>query len=181
MSVSPGGSARPTCGVCGRSYKSQVYLRRHEQVHEGATRCPACRQVYSSVSNLANHMRVVHGLPLPRGRTIRGRRQLARERMMNALSGGSGGGAPGGGAQQAEEEDPDVEFSPPLAGTPGGRGRGRSRGGRRPMQQESVPGVLADEERPRRGGSPPEEEGEEDEVWPEASQQMLLSHFVGDQ
>ena len=86
LSATPvlGLDSRSTCGVCGRSYKSIKYLRRHQQMHEGSTRCPACLQVYSSISNLQQHMRNVHNLPLPEGLTPRSRNRLARKLMLQA-------------------------------------------------------------------------------------------------
>ncbi|KAF0311678.1 Fez family zinc finger protein 1 [Amphibalanus amphitrite] len=109
--------ARPTCKVCGRSYKSLVYLRRHEPVHRGATRCPVCLQVYSSISNLTQHMRSVHDLPLPEGITPRSQKRLAREAFHRRIQ---------EGAEPAGAED-DGEGS---AGSGAASGRGRGRGQR---------------------------------------------------
>ena len=141
--------------MCGRSYKSLVYLRRHESVHQGTTRCPACNQVYSSVSNLQQHMRSVHDLPLPEGRTARGRRRLAREALMGRLSEDRAREALIGLGQGDEGRDGGGE-----RGTGRGRGRGRGR-----------PGGPAKAE---------EETGGGDEEWPEASQAQWLGHFASD-
>ena len=48
--------------MCGRSYKSPVYLRRHRASHFGSTKCPECGNIYSTAWNLRVHMRSQHGL-----------------------------------------------------------------------------------------------------------------------
>ena len=147
-----GVGSRPTCSVCGRSYKSLIYLRRHQQVHQGATRCQRCGQVYSSISNLQQHMRNVHSLPLPEGVTPRSRRKLERQRLMQQVYRDQAVAAPAeGGADGGERPAAD-------AGT--GERAGAARGD-------------------RSAGGPPPDSGDGGEEWPEASQQQWLSHFVG--
>ena len=119
--------------MCSRTYKSLVYLRRHEAVHQGTTRCPVCLVVYSSVSNLQQHMRSVHDMPLPEGITRKRRSadsrrtELAREALLRR--------ARGVGELAPAAADAAGAAGPELAA---GRGRGRGR----------PPAAAADEEWP---------------------------------
>ncbi|XP_037084743.1 zinc finger protein 697-like [Pollicipes pollicipes] len=62
---------RCVCDLCGRSYKSRVYLRRHRASHFGSTRCPFCGVVYSTAWNLRVHIQASYSqhVAMHRGRT----------------------------------------------------------------------------------------------------------------
>jgi len=56
------------CGLCGKKFKRPDYLKKHQKAHEKRLteeefKCNSCDQVFSTVGELNNHVKLTHPKP----------------------------------------------------------------------------------------------------------------------